>query len=629
MLNLRNKLFFLFAVLTLAGNSSSQSTKLDSLKKLSTNTSDTHQVRIWNEIALQSMESQPTEGIKYADMAIAQSKKLHYVYGLNYGKNIKGICYDVLGKYDSALYYYQQALDIPLKGNEKFVGGVYSNIGLIYWNTDDYVRALQAFNRAIHILEPTNNYAFKSNAYNNMGLIYHDIKDYPQSNAYFTKAIQLGLAQKDTISILVTVINLAINYFDAKQYNEGKKILDKYEKYFPQLDEYGQSEYYLTKAALEINTQITTQTENYLQKALAIKEKIGHTLGVASVYISLSDFYQKKKEYIKSNQACYHALKYTEELKSLKKLQQVYQTLFINYLELNQKDSTQKYSTLYNQTTEAIFSEARAKAFSKEQIAFKTFEKEKENLALTIENNKIQARNKLIIFSSVALLAIAGLVLAGLWYYKKEKTLKEHREIIQQAVAETELMERERIARDLHDGVGQKLSVVKMQLSLKDTNIPATSKLLDDAIQDVREVSHNLLPHDLNKGLIPALEAMSQQINSASHTFKINLEINPKVRQLYIDKQHTILIYRMMQELIQNAIKYSEAKNININMDSENKMLKLILSDDGIGFDPKKLSHHSGIGIKNISERISQLIGSIQLTSDIGKGTQYNISIPL
>lgn len=628
-MNLISKISILLILISYSNFGLAQRSNIDSLKNLLTTKADTHQIKLLNQIAKLSMEMNPSEGIKYASKAIELSQKIDYPFGINYGRNTMGICYDVLGKYDSAMYYYHEALKLPLSGNESFIGGVYSNIGLIYWNTDDYARALNSFFKAKELLKSSNNYSFKSNILNNIGLIYHDIKDYKQSSSYFEQAMQLGMENKDTISILSSVINLAINYFETNQNDKGRTILNKYYKYSYELNEYEQSEYILTKAASEIHTVITDSTERLLKKALSMKEKIGHTLGEAAIYNSLSDLYRIKKDYNTSNLMCYKALKYTDELQSIKKIQQVYDNLFANYLILNKKDSAIKYHKLYIQTTDSLFAESKVKAFSKELIAFKTFEKEKEILSLTIENNKNQARNKFIIFSSLAIMALFGLFIWGIWYRKKQHILQEQREQIHQKVAETELLERERIARDIHDGVGQKLSVVKMQLSLKDLDIKSTSNLLDEAIQDVRNVSHNLLPTNLDNGLVRALDALCLQVNAASDTLKIYLKTSPDIQNLNIDKQHTILIYRMIQELIHNAIKYSKAKNIHINMDCDNHVLKLSLSDDGIGFDLNELKINNGIGIKNISERIAQLIGTIQLTSDLGKGTQYNITIPL
>ena len=85
----------------------------------------------------------------------------------------------------------------------------------------------------------------------------------------------------------------------------------------------------------------------------------------------------------------------------------------------------------------------------------------------------------------------------------------------------------------------------------------------------------------------------------------------------------------MVQELVNNAIKYSQAQNIHINMDYVKNHLNLNLTDDGIGFDIATIEQKEGIGIKNIKVRVHQLIGNISFTSKIGEGTQFNISIPL
>jgi len=120
-----------------------------------------------------------------------------------------------------------------------------------------------------------------------------------------------------------------------------------------------------------------------------------------------------------------------------------------------------------------------------------------------------------------------------------------------------------------------------------------------------------------------------EQINFSSTSLKVHLNITDAAINLQLDKQHTLLIYRMVQELVNNAMKYAQAKNIHINMDCEKNQLKLHLTDDGVGFDINALEKKDGLGIRSIKERVQQLIGTLQLTSNIGKGTQFNISIPV
>jgi two-component system NarL family sensor kinase len=164
---------------------------------------------------------------------------------------------------------------------------------------------------------------------------------------------------------------------------------------------------------------------------------------------------------------------------------------------------------------------------------------------------------------------------------------------------------------------------------MKNADTQSAINLLDEAIQDVRNVSHNLMPADLSKGLITAIENMSEQMNLPSNTLQVHLHITNNARLLVINKQQSMLIYRIIQELLNNAIKYAQAKNIHINMDCEKNQLKLILTDDGVGFDLDSIIKNGGLGIKNIKERVHYMIGDLQFDSKIGQGTQYQISIPI
>ncbi|MCZ8284146.1 MAG: histidine kinase, partial [Bacteroidia bacterium] len=344
--------------------------------------------------------------------------------------------------------------------------------------------------------------------------------------------------QNDTLGSIGPVMNLAINYFETKRYAECEALFRRYTPYIDRLDDYSKSEFLINKATLEINTQLTATTEKDLDESLRLKKQIGHSLGVANVLIKYSEFYHQKGDFRKANRYCYEALALSEELKALKKLGQVYDNLFFNYAVLNTNDSAQKYRSLYTALYDTMFAEAKARAFSREQVAFKTFEKEKENLGLMKENTLIRSKNQLIIFASVFVICL--LVVSSLFYLriKKQKDITRQKEIMHQLIFETEQAERARIARDLHDSVGQKLSVVKMQMSLNKPELNSqTMDLLDNAIKDVRTVSHDLFPNDLGKGLVAAIEEMADDINYTSNKTKIHLSLRDSLVHTRFSKQ--------------------------------------------------------------------------------------------
>lgn len=590
---------------------------------------DTNQVILLNKVAYDLMETRPDKGLDYAGLALTKSRKLNYSSGISNASNIRGVCYDVIGNYDSSLFYYKQALSSsPVKSHETFLAGVYSNIGLVYWNLDNYTEALENFNKAKHLVEQTKSKKFLAAILGNTGLIYHDVKDYEQSNAFFKEAISVYQQQKDTLGSIGTVMNLAINYFETRRYAECEALFRRYLPYMNRLDDYTKSEFLVNKATLEINTTLRATTEKDLEESLRLKKQIGHSLGVANVLIQFSEYYNQKGDFQKSNRYCYEALALTEELKSLKKLGPVYDNLFFNYSLLGQKDSARKYRQLYTAVIDTMFTEAKAQAFSREQVAFKTFEKEKENLGLIHENNEIRLKNQLIIFSALFLICILAI---SVWFnsrIKKQKAIARQKEMTDQLIFETEQSERERIARDLHDSVGQKLSVVKMKLSMSGSDSASTGEILDQAITELRTASHNLMPEDLKKGLITAIEEMAEQINYTQPGTKIGLITPEELKTLVLPKQTTLYLYRIIQEIIHNALKYAQARTIHITIGQEKQDLKLVLSDDGIGL-PDEAGKAGGIGLKNIRARVGQLKGRLSIVTEPQKGTSFTIQIPL
>ena len=591
---------------------------------------DTVQIRLLNKIAYQIMETDAENGLKYANEAMRRAQKINDQGGIANACNVIGVCYDVIGNYDSALFYYKKALNSPsVQSHIPSQAGAYSNIGLVYWNLDNYPEALANFNKARHLIEGTEHTHFLAVILNNTGLIYHDMKDYPQSTAFFKRAIAVYQKDKDTLGSIGSVINLAINYFETRHYAECENLFGNYMRFVNRLDDYSKSEFLVNKATLEINTTLTDTTKHYLDESLQLKKQIGHSLGVANVLIQFSEYYTRKGDYVRSNAYAYDALKMTGELKALKKLSSVYDNLFFNYAILNVRDSAQKYRQLYTAINDTMFAEAKAKAFLREQVAFKTFEKEKENLSLLNENNSIRLKNQLIIFSALFLISLSAL---SFWFYsriKKQKEIARQKEAVDKLVFETEQAERERIARDLHDSVGQKLSVVKMQMSLHPSDQSRQAmELLDKAIHDVRVVSHDLFPEELGKGLFAALEDMAAQINYTSASTKLRLSLPPDPSAIGLSRQTELYLYRIIQEQTNNALKYAQAGNIHISMEVKSEQLQVILSDDGVGL-PETATPTDGIGMKNMKARIDQLKGKLQIVSRPHGGTQFMISIPL
>lgn len=210
-----------------------------------------------------------------------------------------------------------------------------------------------------------------------------------------------------------------------------------------------------------------------------------------------------------------------------------------------------------------------------------------------------------------------------------EKLLHQQQDFINQTI-ELQEAERAKIARDLHDGLGQRLTGLKLNwfslaktLPQKDNEANFFSQSLQEAIEDVRIISHQMLPKNLMKaGIIHATEALCDSINSENCSIKFthnNSDINllPDV---------AIHLYRSTQECIQNAIRHGEASEIHIHLALVGNKLILQIHDNGVGYNTK--STEKGFGLLNITNRVKSINGFFNIESSSKTGTSIIIRIP-
>ena len=216
---------------------------------------------------------------------------------------------------------------------------------------------------------------------------------------------------------------------------------------------------------------------------------------------------------------------------------------------------------------------------------------------------------------------------------QQRKNLALHRLNI---LAEINALEKERgrIAHDLHDELGPLLSAVKMKINsfeLTDDDdkiqIEKTNKHIDDILKRIREISFDLMPSSLlRKGLITALKEFVDYLNNDNHiyfSFKAETDLN-------VNDHKAINIYRIVQEIVHNAIKHSGATILKIELRGEKNILLLSITDNGNGFDHQKQTTESvGFGLRGLLSRTEMIGGEMYVDSNPGKGTIYSFEIPV
>ena len=208
------------------------------------------------------------------------------------------------------------------------------------------------------------------------------------------------------------------------------------------------------------------------------------------------------------------------------------------------------------------------------------------------------------------------------------------------AAIDAQEKERKRIAEDLHDEVGAMLSLARLNVnraceySRNDTGKKLTHdtvKIIDDTISNVRRISKDLLPSTLEEfGLIEAIEELVTKIN-ASNIVGVKFEYLGEFNNLYPEVE--LALYRVTQELVNNAIKHADASQINIHLEITEDHLTLKVVDNGRGFKVEEIDRKStferGIGLKNIHSRVSMLDGEIRYLPNLPKGTAATVELDL
>lgn len=239
------------------------------------------------------------------------------------------------------------------------------------------------------------------------------------------------------------------------------------------------------------------------------------------------------------------------------------------------------------------------------------------------------------------LILVAAIVLFITFYQKRmvEARLRqqvlesEFQQKILDATLESQESERSRVAGDLHDSIGGMLSAVRIGLSaigrqLSDTHMLDSQKqMLDDTIESVRRISRDLMPATLEKfGLIPAVRELCERMQA---TTQIQIGVMELGETRRLDNRRQLMVYRITQELLNNAFKHSKATYIEV-VFTFKENLYLIVEDNGIGIDPKQMeeSGRKSLGLFNIQSRVQLLSATVTIDRDKKDGSKITVSVP-
>ncbi len=541
------------------------------------------------------------QAMEMADSAIYHGNRSKDFEGLFLGHTLKAEVLRKKGNFDEALPEYLESIKLAEKqGNEEYMAKAYNGIGVFYVNVRDLTRAEEYHSKALEIRLRNGKYREIWQSYENLGIIFRDLEEYDKALEYYKKAAVYAAKGEDSS-------RLAFSYNDIG-------------------------------AALSLSGRLDA-AEGYLKKSIAIRERIHEYDELAYTYNYLGENYERKKELKLAEECIRKAILIAQTNSNSQQEYEAYESISAFFARNARYDSAYAYALRHKSLKDSVTSADQVEIIASLNAKFETEKKERK---LREQELEITRRNYWIGGISGLFLLGGSLGFSGYRRYRYRQKVAFQREIMRQqelatrAVILAEENERRRIASDLHDGLGQMMSAARVNLSSLKTELSFNREqemafekaveLIDESCREIRSVSHNIMPNALLKsGLASATREFISKIDH--RVLQVNLfaeglneRIEPEVENI---------VYRIIQEAVNNVIKHSGASVLDITLIREPDSLSVTIEDNGRGFDTARISKFDGIGLSNIQSRVNYLKGNVEWNSAPEKGTVVMVEIPL
>lgn len=553
--------------------------------------------------------SSPDEMLLYANKLLKLAIKNNHTEYTIEAHHCKGVAFRLKGNLQMALksLFKSAQLAVEYKENKHLIDS-YLEIANTYSLNKDFKNALVYNKSAIEIIRRHGNDEQLAINLLNTGYNYYKLTKLDSALLLYDEAEPIFNTVNLPIGKAYTIGNRALVYWKKGNYLKGEQDLLKAIKLLHKLgDEFGMADYNNQLGRLYAEQGCTEQAIEYTERALNIAKKLHLKEQIRDASLLLSELYKTKSDYEKAF---------------------AYQTQYIAY-----KDSIENTETV--------------KHIADLRTEFEVSQKEKEIVLL----EKHQLLNRIYIIITGFLLVIAVLVLL---YFRQRfqntrlmvaNEQKQHDEKIRNLLAahETKTLqsmvqgqenERRRLARELHNHFGSLLATIKVNLNAIDEkaipNHHTLTTLIDRACADIRNLSHALnmgISDDF--GLVPALKELTLHLQQANG---LEVEFSAAMCREQMGAENEIIIYRIVQELVSNVLKHSEATKLSILLTcfDDDNLINILVQDNGKGFDTEKEEKDNfGMGIKSLKEMIADLHGEIGFDSNPASGTTVNIDLPI
>ena len=578
-------------------------------------------LRAYKELMRGYLPFDSLKTLDYGRKALALSYDLN---GLNARQDILryfGLLHYRREEHDEAIRYFQWALAVvdTMAHDSRYTetdiddarSALYGSIANDYNMQDKHHLAIHYYQLALTIFEKYNWLESQTVLYHNIGELYLTMGNREEAERNYLKALERGETSGDSLMTALSRKGLIKIYLDMNDYDKARATAERcYAYYHAHRTEEAEDYPVVLASMVRLNMMEGHQD---LPEANAYAKEVLSLVSDEMMFENKSDIYSAAAELAMAEGQWQRALSYA--LQTIRPDSSAtgadansYQLLAEIYTELGQKDKAREYIRKMHDVMTRYATDHYQSGLSQMEVLYET---EKKEARIATLNRERSLYRWLLGVAIVATGALAVSVLLIIVMNRRKKKL-----IAAKAALEAETRERRILARDLHDGVGSMLSVLRLKIEGNADKVESLQQL-DSTAGELRRTAHHLLPEELlRSGLRSALSDFAASVPGAE--FSSSADGHPIARDM------ELVLYRCAYELVNNALKHAHASHIDIQLLQGSHEVTLTVSDDGQGMAGGK-----GMGLQNIGQRIEPYHGTLHIASGGGNGTEVNVSLPL
>lgn len=554
------------------------------------------------------------DGQKVLEEAEALAEKLGANDLLAASKNKLGYIEVNRGEYENAQTYFLDAIEIWREtGDDRSMFQPLLNIAWINFNMMRISKAQEYVDRAAELAEKLDDDKARMYVAGNQAIIYMQSAENYALKADSTVFDPKPFKDSSNVYVEKTMASHTKSYDLAKGMNDKGNMLSALNN----------------MVVLKVNTEAFSEAVELNEQVEQLASEIGALDAVIQSKYNMAGAYRSMKEYAKSIEYGEEGLKLAEENGFVRKEALAHEILYFCYKELGLNYKALLHFEAYTKYIEETTDIERNTAFAEIETKFEVAEKERMLLAsenevflLEVSATKAEKQRNYFIGGAIILLII------GFFGYKLNKVQKERndKKAFTEALIFAQEEERKRISRDLHDGVGQSLLLIKKQMEANSEATVANRQMISETLEEVRSISRDLHPFQLEQfGLTAALKDMIGKVDSSTGLFVTSEIGNIDGALASKDEIH---LFRTIQEALSNVVKHAQATASKVEISIVSNTVLVAIMDNGKGFDSDTAAISKSLGMRTMQERISAIGGTISIEKNEPKGTRIIIKVP-